>query len=58
MTYALTYDSILKSSLPHKVSVRMKEDRIVQVMPFLWEEVIFPRKECSWEAGERSCELG
>lgn len=43
----------------HKVSVRMKEDRIAQAMPFLWEEMISPRKECSWEAGERrSCELG
>ena len=26
---------------------------------FLGEEMISPRKECSWEAGERSiCELG
>lgn len=58
MTYALTYDSMLESSLPHKVSVRMEEDRIAQAMPFLWEEMISPRKECSWEAGERNCELG
>lgn len=45
---------MLESSLSHKVSVRMEEDRTAQATPFLWEEMISLRKECSWEAGERS----